>query len=248
MPRALCLLRESPHYRRQCFVDGLGAAGFLVCDSTFDPEPDDCVLVWNRYGKHDATARRFEAVGAAVLVAENAYVRRQGWYALARGHHAGAGRWPVGGPERWAALEIELQPWRPDGEVVILGQRSIGERGIASPVGWERSIQRHVGGRIRLHPGKYGNAPPLERDLAKAGAAVTWASSAALTALIMGIPVFHGLPTWIGAGAGRPVSDFAQGPLRDDAARLATLQRLAWAQAPLEEIRSGDAICRLIAL
>lgn len=246
MRRALCLLRESPHYRRQCFVEGLQTAGFRVADAPFDPEPDDCVLLWNRYGKNDATARRFDAVGAAVLVAENAYVRRKDWYSLSRDHHAGAGRWCVRGPERWASFGVELQPWRAAGETVILGQRCIGERGIASPMGWELGVKRAYGGRIRPHPGKHGNPPPLEQDLAKAGAAITWASSAALTALILGIPVFHGLPTWIGAPAARPVTELAAGPLRDDAARLAAFERLAWAMAPLDEIRSGEAIVRLL--
>ena len=34
--------------------------------------------------------------------------------------------------------------------------------------------------------------------------------------------------------------------MRDDAARLAMFQRLAWAQANLEEIGAGDAISRLL--
>lgn len=221
--------------------------------------------MWNRYGKYDDAARRFEAAGARVLVAENAYVPVKGWYALALGHHAGRGRWSVGGPERWVSFGIELQPWHyPWGETVILsqharlkdrphkhetvilGQRSIGERGIASPRGWEQSIQRKIGGRIRLHPGKHGTAPPLERDLADAFCAVTWASSAALRALTMGVPCFYGLGGWIGAAACRPLERFADGPLRDDAARLAMFERLAWAQAPLDEIRSGEAIVRLL--
>lgn len=221
----------------------------MVASSHFDPEPGDCALIWNRYGKYDVAARAFEAARAAVLVAENAYVPIKGWYSLALGHHAGAGRWHVGGPERWASLGVELLPWRPwGGETVILGQRSIGERGIASPKGWEGVMRRRIGGRIRPHPGKHGIQPPLERDLAAAGCAVTWASSAALKALAIGVPVFHGFPRWIGAPACRPVERFAEGPLRDDAARLAMFQRLAWAQAPLDEIRSGEAICRLMAI
>lgn len=245
LPRAVNLLRPEPQFRRECFDEGLRAAGFKVVDKLARPEPDDVLLTWNRHGARDDEAKRFRRV----LVAENAYIRLKGWYALALDHHAGRGRWAVGGPERWASLGVELKPWRPwGGEVVILAQRSIGERGIASSKGWEQTIQRRIGGRIRLHPGPRAPQAPLEQDLAKASAAVTWASSAALTALIMGVPVFYGLPGWIGAGAARPVAEFAQGPLRDDAARLATLERLAWAQAPVDEIRSGEAICRLIAL
>lgn len=244
MQRALNLLRDEPQFRRDVFTQGLQAAGFEVVRKIDKPRPDDLCLTWNRQSSRDLEARRFQRV----LVAENAYVRVKGWYALARDHHAGLGRWPVGSPERWASLGVELQPWRADeGEVVILGQRSMGERHIASPRGWEEQIQRKVGGRIRPHPTRYAPQIPLEDDLAKARCVVTWASSAALTALTMGIPAFYGLPGWIGASACRPVECFADGPLRHDAARREMFEVLAWAQSHVDEIRSGEAIRRLLA-
>lgn len=241
-PKACCLLRDEPKFRRECFTEGLRAAGFDVVERIKHPAPEDAVLLWNRRSSQDAEAKRFRNV----LVAENAYLRLKGWYALALDHHNGPGRFPVGGPERWAALGIELQPWRTGTEVVILGQRSIGEKGIASPKGWEESIQRKVRGRIRRHPGKRDAAVPLEEDLADARAVVTWGSAAALQALVMGIPCFYGLPAWIGARSSRPVGELDKGPLRDDAARLEMFRRLAWAMSPIHEIRSGESICRLI--
>lgn len=245
MPCAVNLLRPEPQFRRECFDAGLRAAGFKVVEKIKHPEPDDVLLTWNRHGARDDEAKRFKRV----LVAENAYIRRKGWYALARDHHAGRGRWHVGGPERLEALGVELEPWRPwKGETVILGQRMIGERGIASPKDWERVIRRRVGGRIRPHPGRRGAGVPLERDLAGAGCAVTWGSSAGLDALRLGVPVFYGLGGWIGAEACRPVERFNEGPLRDDTARLEVFRRVAWAQAPIDEIVSGEAICRLVAL
>jgi hypothetical protein len=244
LQRALNLLRDEPHFRRQCFDEGLRAAGFEVVKRIDKPRPEDLCLTWNRQGSRDQEARRFERV----LVAENAFVSVKGWYALARDHHAGLGRWPVGDPKRWASLGVELQPWRADeGEVVILGQRSMGEKHIASPRGWEELMQRRIGGRIRPHPTRYSQSIPLEDDLAKARCVVTWASSAALTALRLGIPAFYGLGGWIGASACRPVERFADGPLRDDAARLAMFERLAWAQSPISEIRSGEAMRRQLA-
>lgn len=245
MQRALNLLRDEPEFRRACFDEGLRAAGFEVVRRIDRPRPEDLCLTWNRQGSRDQEARRFQRV----LVAENAYVRVKGWYALARDHHAGLGRWPVGGAERWASLGVELQQWRADdGEVVILGQRSMGEQHIASPRGWEELMQRRIGGRIRRHPGrKPATLIPIEQDLANARCVVTWASSAALKALTMGIPVFYGLGGWVGAGACRPVEEFSRGPLRDDGARLAMFERLAWAQSPISEIRSGEAIRRLLA-
>jgi hypothetical protein len=206
LQRALNLLRDEPHFRRQCFDEGLRAAGFEVVKRIDKPRPEDLCLTWNRQGSRDQEARRF------------------------------------------ASLGVELQPWRADeGEVVILGQRSMGEKHIASPRGWEELMQRRIGGRIRPHPTRYSQSIPLEDDLAKARCVVTWASSAALTALRLGIPAFYGLGGWIGASACRPVERFADGPLRDDAARLAMFERLAWAQSPISEIRSGEAMRRLLA-
>lgn len=243
MPRALNLLRPEPQFKHDVFTEGLQAAGFEVVSEIRRPEPQDVCLTWNRQRSTAEQVREFRRV----LVAENGYIRLKGWYALARDHHAGLGSWHVGGPERWASFDIELEPWRTGTEVVILGQRSIGEPGIASPRGWEAQIQRKVKGRIRPHPGREKDkAKPLADDLARAGCAVTWASAAAFQALIMGVPVFHGLRGWVGERSCRHVSDFEKGPLMDDEARLAMFQRLAWGQVHVDEIRSGEAIRRLL--
>ena len=131
--RALNLLRESLHYRKEAFSAGLGALGFQVVPALRDPLPGDVLLIWNRYGRFDDEARRFEAAGATVLVTENGHLGKawQGgdWYSLAIGHHLGAGRWAVGGPERWAAIGTECAPWRDPGpwanEILVLAQRGI---------------------------------------------------------------------------------------------------------------------------
>lgn len=247
MPRALCLLREDVPNRRQCFIQGLTAAGFAVHPEIPFPEPGDVVVIWNR-GKHqDPVARRFEAAGAKAWVVENGYLGKRwgagGWYALAEGHHAGAGRWPHGGPERWDALDAKLRPWRTGGdEVIILGQRGIGEPGIASPKEWAERTKARLGvGRIRQHPGKYTGGVTLEQDLERARCVVTWASGAALTALLLGIPVFYEFPLWIGREAGLPLDQWGDEPKRDDGARLAAFRRVAWAMWRVEEIVSGEA-------
>lgn len=239
MKRALCLIRPQLVYRRESFCDGLKAAGYKLVHAITDPEPDDVLVIWNRYGEFDATAKRFEKRGAAVVVAENGYLRQSGkWFALAKSHHSGAGEWPVGGPERWDGFGIELQPWREGSELVILGQRGIGEPGIAAPRGWAEATQRRLGGRVRPHPGAHEPAVSLEHDLRKASAVATWHSAAALQALIMGVPVFCGFPRWIGMSAVTPLSEY---PNRRTVDRLAMFRRLAWAQWRLEEIRSGEA-------
>lgn len=236
--RALCLLNDSPHYRKEAFCAGLSRVGYRV-ENISDPGPDDLILTWNRYGRHEGWIRRFEAVGAKVLIAENGWLghtwRGQEWFALSKGHHAGAGTWMVGGAERWDGLGVELAPWRLSGERVILGQRGFGEDGIACPDGWAERIQRQLSGRIRPHPGK-SSCDDLEADLKDAGEVVTWNSGAALKALLFGIPVRCAFPSWIGM----PACAGLEGPLRrDDDSRLGMFRRLAWAMWRTEEIAAG---------
>jgi hypothetical protein len=250
MPRALNLLRASLHYRRESFDRGLRAAGFDIVDRIAQPRWDDVLLIWNRYSAFDDQARMFEGAGATVLVVENGWLgkdwRGGEWFALSVGHHAGAGRWKDGGPERWDGWHVELEPWRRDGtETVILGQRGIGERGVRSPEQWAETTRRRIGGRIRPHPGTAA-ARPLREDLAGARDVATWHSGAALLALMWGVPCWYEYPRWIGAGAGRSLAEWPGEPRRDDGARLATFRRLAWAMWTLDEIRSGAPIRRLL--
>lgn len=250
MRRALNLLRPSLHYRKSSFDDGLSAAGFKLVERLPDPKPGDVLLCWNRYAGNHELAQQFERAGASVLVAENGLLgkgwRGGEWFALALGHHSGAGEWKPAGSERWDGWAVELAPWRTGGaETVILGQRGIGERGIRSPDHWAESVRGRIGGRVRAHPGT-SQAKPLAADLADARQVVTWHSGAALQALTMGVPVWYAFPQWIGAGAARPLSEWPGEPKRDDAARLAMFRRLAWAMWNLDEVRTGEPIRRLL--
>lgn len=252
MKRAVNLLRDSIHYRKEAFNSGLIAVGFDVVLELRDPGCDDLLVMWNRYAGYDDRARHWEKCGARVVVAENGHMgkswRGGDWYALALHHHSGAGKWNVGGPERWDSWGAEMAPWRASGETVILGQRGIGEPGIASPNGWEELVQKRIGGRIRRHPGTKTDVISLEDDLKDCGQVVTWHSGAALLALVMGIPVWYDFPQWIGGGAGRSLREWPGEPKRDDAARLECFRRLAFAQWQLEEIASGQAFENLLCL
>jgi len=249
-PRALVLTKDGLHYRRAVFINGLKTIGFETKDHISDPGPQDVLVIWNRNFRGAEDAERFERHGARVIVAENGYMGKGwlggNWYSLAFGHHAGVGHWNVGGPERWDNLKVDLKPWRMNGtENIILGQRGIGERGLKSPEGWAEATQARLGGRIRKHPGRNGNAATLEEDLTHATSVVTWASSAALQALLHGVPVWYEMPGWIGAAAARPIAEFGGEPLRDDAARLAMFRRLAWSMWQIDEIDNGTAFQQL---
>ena len=245
MPRALNLLRHSPHYRRDAFDIGLSAAGFKLVTEIRDPASCDLVLMWNRYGANDEHASIFERAGARVLVVENCPLGNDlhgGSYSIARSQVAMTGGGiRYGGPERWDSWGINLQPWRTDGETVILGQRGIGNSEIRSPHGWSESVQRRIGGRIRPHPGT-GEAVSLWEDLKAAGSVVTWSSGAAIQALAMGVPVWYEHPAFVGGSASKKLSLLSREPKRDDAARLEVFRRLAWAIWTLDEISSGKAI------
>lgn len=252
MPRALNTLRASLHYRREAFEAGLRAAGFDVVAQLPDPKPGDLLVIWNRYSGYHEQACQFEARGAKVLVTENGYLgktwRDGEWFSLALGHHAGAGRWHDGGPERWDDWNVELAPFRKHGaETVILAQRGIGEPGVRSPDGWAQAAQLQHGGRIRPHPGN-GPAPvPLGLDLQHAADVITWHSGAALQALLMGVPVWYAFPLWIGGRAGTPLCQ--RGKLeanRDEEMRLQMFRRLAHSMFMLDEIRTGWPIWNLI--
>lgn len=256
MPRAMNMLRPSLHYRKESFNAGLRNAGFEVFDSVFDPRPGDLLLVWNLYGGFYEQAQFFKSRGAHVVVAENGWLgknwRDGEWFSLCLDHHVGAGRWVHGGPDRWDAMAVELLPWRSGkGDVLVLGQRGIGEHGYASPNNWAERTRARLGcGRIRPHPGNIkptDNTKSIEQDLEGVTDVVTWASGAALKALMLGVPVWCDLPQWIGAGACHHVANFERGKgKRDDAARLEVFRRLAWAMWTLDEIRTGEPFRRLL--
>lgn len=255
MPKATVLLKTTGSYARDAFVAGLARAGYEISETpSRSPTPADILVTWNRTGREANAVRPYDLVGARVLIAENGYVApRDGSkrFALAITDHNGAGAWPVGGPERFEALGLELKPWRSVGDqVVVLPQRGIGRPGVAMPQTWTARVWRELPKLterrlvLRRHPGPDKTEP--YDALRGAHAAVTWGSGAGIKALAVGVPVFFEFPRWIGAPAARLGITALEKPWLGD--RLPMFQRLAWAQWSREEIESGEAFAWLLRL
>lgn len=245
MPIASVLLRTSASYGRPFFAEGLTRAGYTVSDRyKRRPDPDDLLLIWNRTRGNEPLCQIYERAGARVLIAENGYLRPPGepkMYALAIGHHNGAGTWRIGSRCRH---KFAVRDWRNAGDhILVLPQRGIGEKGVAMPLNWPIRIQQRLKLvtdrpiKVRRHPGAEKSDP--WPDLQGAWAAVTWGSGAGIKALAYGIPVFHDFERWIGAPAARGDIRDIEDPWLGD--RRQMLRRLSWAQWTQAEIGSGEA-------
>ena len=247
-PTAWIGLKQTPNYRCESFAKGFIRHGYAIeFGLPRAAVSGDVLLIWNRSGLSDIAARGFEKVGNRVLVAENGYLGKQingeVWYAISQNHHNGLGTWPIGSPERWDAMHVELQPFRTGGdEIVLLPQRGIGEPGVAMPSHWLTKAQAQLNGRVRFHPGLH-SCIDLQKDLQNAKAVYTWGSGAAIKALTYGIPVVYDLAGWIGAEAG---SRFNLPLNRSEAKRQSMFEKLAWAQWRLSEIEYGIALEHLL--
>lgn len=234
MKLAFLNLRYTVPERQEAFMAGFAKLGFKVqFGLCVEPQAGDVMCTWNRIGTADEVAKTFTARGLPVIVAENASwgndLLGRHWYTLGREYHNEAGRFPLGGDDRWDRLGVRLEPWRTGGETVVLPSRGIGPHGPRMPAGWAL----RQSGRVRPHPGR-GRSIPLDQDLANAGKVVTWGSGAAIKALMWGIRVESHMPIWIGEQD------------NTDEGRLAMFRRLAWAQWTTYEIATGEPFARLL--
>lgn len=251
MGRLACVLvSRGIHYCRDSWVAGLQRVGFAVHDvPAARPEPDDLLLIWNRVGRTDDIARRYEAAGATVLCAENGWIgadENGGLpFSIAVSYHNGAGHIPVGCRDRWRRWRIDLMPWRTRGShLLLLPQRGIGPATVAMPPGWverTRSCLTATTDRkivVRPHPGgPVAERPPI--DWSGVWAAVTWGSGAGVKAICAGVPVLYDMPRWIGAKAASPLRESdIEAPFTGD--REPMLERLGWGQWSITEIERGD--------
>lgn len=267
--RASLFIRREPELRARCFLEGFRAAGF---DARIGPpsQSPECraLLTWNRYGENEHAAERVERAGGVVLVAENGYLGCGGtspkfdlasgmheahYIALSRGQSHNTVRAAVtaqDGAARFAALGIELKPWRERGEhVLVCPNRSFGAVGRIMPSRWahdvaarlKRLTSRPV--RVRVHPGGNRPAIPLAEELRDAWAVVIWHSTVGVHALAEGVPVLCDGPEWILRDLAGSVEQVEEPPMPP---RQTAFERLACAQWTLGEIRTGEPIRRLL--
>lgn len=256
MPSAYVSVLKRPPYHGDRMEAGLRRLGYDVLPA----KPGrimagDVLLIWNRYPREEVLASAYERAGASVIVVENGYFGRNfngaEWYAMALGQHNGCGILPPPSSHRWASLGVDLDGWRLGGrEIVILASRNLGSPSVREPVGWaektasrlRRVVNKHV--RIRRHPGPQAQCldASLADDLIDAWAAVTWGSGAGLKALTLGVPVFHGLPRWIGRRAARQIEAcLTPNDTRFTGDRRPMFHQIASAMWSIGEIESGEA-------
>lgn len=207
MPIAFNLLRDTPHYRRQAFDEGLRAAGYTPIHHWRSAKPGDVLVIWNRYGEWDSYAAQFEKIGNAVLIAENGYYDAgQKHYAISKSqhHHGGAGL--------HRKFHPDMVGVKPGKHILVCAQRGIGSPLMASPPEWAEKTaeklraltKREV--RIRYHPGKEDPANLLFDDLKDCHACVVWSSACGVAAMMVGVQVFYDAPRWIAEASATPLS------------------------------------------
>lgn len=244
-------VRANPHYRREAFEAGARAAGYVPkFEIPRTPHSDDVFVTWNRHGANDAIAKRFRCV----VVVENGYLPMHGTtktFAMALDQHNGPGMYPHDGPDRSGLLDAHVAPaWRNrEGYILVLPQRGIGSREVAMPRGWTEDVTRRLRAltrrevRVRIPPSTGIRCRSLDEDLEHARAAVVWASSAGIKAMLAGVPTFHELPGWIGAAASPYGINGAIGAAPSElmGSIQAMLRQVAAAQWSVEEVASGEA-------
>lgn len=239
-------------HKADILKEGAQAAGYKTTRHNPSPSPHDILIAWNRKPANESRIKFYENAGAKVLIAENGYIGRDDsgnkLIALAHNHHLGLGRWFVGDEPRYKKQNFKIEPWRANGEhILILAQRGIGN---SKKYEWYLKLSERIGQktsrpiRLRAHPGK--NPSPIYPALAHAHAVVTWSSAAALVAIAHGVPAFYLLNNWIGAGMAKYGIDDLENPYLGD--REGTFHRIGWAQWTRDEIRSGEAIRKVMGI
>ena len=94
--------------------------------------------------------------------------------------------------KRWKSLGIDLEDWKEGGDYALILEQHPNDANSPPATDWANyvaAVDKVAPIRIRPHP-LIEKSGTLESDLAGAQFAVTWASTAAVQAVISGIPVY----------------------------------------------------------
>lgn len=225
------------------FAEGCG--GKVILGAHRDPEATDHVVVGN-WPTATALIAEFKKDGTPFWYLDSAYLqgarkkylrveRSRFWPEITLGRHT---------PERLIKMGIKLDPWCKKGTHVLicLHGEKFGRPWGFSIAEWHETIVqrvRAVTDRPIVVREKLMKQPvPLAHQLRNAWCVVTHSSTAAVHAVLAGVPVFCE-PTCAAAPVG--CTDFSQieNPIRPD--RTPWLAELAWRQWSHAEMRSGMA-------
>ena len=128
-----------------------------------------------------------------VYYCDHAYFGRGRYYRITKNAYQHDGRGNAG-PERFNAFDRKVQPWRRDGQHVLICPNSAIYFGLfgLNVYEWVQQVCDVVAAnstrpvRVRWK----NDSTPIESDLKDCWAVVTFTSAAALDALIAGVPVF----------------------------------------------------------
>lgn len=238
--------------RNLAFVEGMKNAGFTQVNSV----DADYALTWNLRSEQ---AREALSRAGQVIVCEEGYTRHEfpdiEHFAIGVGGHNGSGVTRIGPRGRAASVfGISPNPWRlesSDGHILVCDQRGFGSPSMASPADFvDRATARiqEVTNRrvvVRPHPRNRHLKPrrtTLMADLQTCHAVVTWASAAAIKAVIHGIPAYHFAPFYSASPAVQAEWSHLstlESPIMSDTERNRGLDAMAWQQFTMDEIRDG---------
>jgi hypothetical protein len=220
-----------------------GCGGRLIMGPHRDPEATDHVVIGN-WPTATALIEELKRDGAPFWYMDSQYLRPtkrpylrvercRFWPEITLGAHTS---------ERASNMGIKLAPWQKYGRHVLicLHGRKFGRPWGIDIAAWQESIVKRVQAvtdrPIIVRPKLMKNPTPLAKQMRNAWCMVTHSSTAAVEAVLAGVPVFCE-PTCAAAPVG--CTDFTQieNPVRPE--REPWLAELAWRQWSHSEMRSG---------
>lgn len=242
--------RRLSRYRNlaEAMAEGIGRCGdrAVLREVHLPPIEADCAVMygWKKRALF-APYRQF-------VYADLGFWQRDRFHRLSVNGWSPAGYVRAGLPvERFAALGLEVKPWRATGrEIVIAGStaKAAADHGMGY-MEWERRTAARLAGCgrpivYRPKPNDRGARPiegiafdtrPIGEALATAWAWVTHHSNSAIDALLAGVPAH--CETGAGAAFSVPLDEIAEPPLMEGRGQF--LADVAWLQWTHDEMRSG---------